>query len=408
MQETTTRTAVIQGGETRRKVEALVQHSAAAHQRHAEKIGQVKLQQDRLAAQTSEYLQAQHERQAALLERQNEMRRQMDEHRKYLEEQYKILKEAEQAVGLQGQRLENLAEAVQPHPQARWGAFAQGAEQAADERMAEAAAVTVAAGTNLPVPPIYRGSSKKEKREFMDSYAIYTRRIKALNQGTQAKFFVMPISACIEQGTLVRICDFELFKAEKGITEAEWKNYFLTARIPDNTAYKTLDREVKSLCMDVELQDAESRLSRLLADFYEITDRLNMEDVVHTEPKKVFAMAAFCQEIYSILTEAGVITPTRVLMGGTNSVAYVQSTVQQMFAEVFNNGLMIWIDDLLGYEDSDEGLLVLLKKVLTICADKGLKLNPKSAASSYGKRCGVDASYLVRAFATIQRGLQLS
>ncbi|KAJ8575448.1 hypothetical protein ON010_g3767 [Phytophthora cinnamomi] len=62
MQETTTRTAVIQGGEARRQIEALAQHSAAAHQRHAEQIGQVKLQQDRLAAKTSEYLQAQHER----------------------------------------------------------------------------------------------------------------------------------------------------------------------------------------------------------------------------------------------------------------------------------------------------------------------------------------------------------
>ncbi|KAK1929992.1 hypothetical protein P3T76_014489 [Phytophthora citrophthora] len=151
--------------------------------------------------------------------------------------------------------------------------------------MSEAAAVTVA--TNLPVPPIYWGSSKKEKREFMDSYAIYTRRIKALNQRTQAKFFVMPISACIEQGTLVRICDFELFKAEADITENEWKNYFLSALNPDNTAYKTLEKEVKALCMDTELQGAESRLSRLMAEFFEVLDCLNMEDVVHIEPKKV-------------------------------------------------------------------------------------------------------------------------
>ncbi|KAG3192790.1 hypothetical protein PC128_g10401 [Phytophthora cactorum] len=74
----------------------------------------------------------------------------------------------------------------------------------------------------------------------------------------------MPLCACIEQGTT-----------------------FLSARIPDNTAYKTLDREVKNLCMDTGLQDAESRLSRLMADFYEIVDRLNMEDMVQAEPKKV-------------------------------------------------------------------------------------------------------------------------
>ncbi|ETP35508.1 hypothetical protein F442_16351 [Phytophthora nicotianae P10297] len=154
-------------------------------------------------------------------------------------------------------------------------------------RSSETPAVTVTAGTNLPVPPIYRGSSKKEKRDFMDSYAIYTRRIKALNQGTQASIFVMPLSACIEQSTMVRICGFELFKDERDITETEWKNYFLSAHISDHTAYKTLEKEVKSICMDIELQDAESRLSRLVADFYTIVDRLNMEDMIQTEPKKV-------------------------------------------------------------------------------------------------------------------------
>ncbi|KAG3181338.1 hypothetical protein PC128_g15197 [Phytophthora cactorum] len=245
-EETTTRTAVIHGEETRRQVEALAQHSAV-HQKTAEQLGQVQMQQDRLAAQTSEYLQAQNDRQSALIEQHQEMRRQMQEHRQYLEDQYRLLKAAEEAVGVLGQRLESLAQAVQPH----------------------------------------LGSSKKEKRDFMNSYAIYTRRIKALNQGTQANFFVMSLSACIEQGTMVRICGFELFKAEKDVTEAEWRDYFLSARVPDNTAYKTLDREVKTLCMDVELQDAESRLSRLMADFYEIVDRLNMEDIVQLEPKKV-------------------------------------------------------------------------------------------------------------------------
>ncbi|KAE9346239.1 hypothetical protein PF008_g8382 [Phytophthora fragariae] len=97
----------------------------------------------------------------------------------------------------------------------------------------------------------------------------------------------MPLSACIEQGTMVRICGFELFKDEKDVTESEWRDYFLSARVPDHTAYKTLDREVKSLCMDTSLLDAESRLSRLMADFYEIVDRLNMENVVQDEPKKV-------------------------------------------------------------------------------------------------------------------------
>ncbi|ETI53022.1 hypothetical protein F443_03979, partial [Phytophthora nicotianae P1569] len=208
----------------------------------------------------------QHDRQSAMHEQQQDIMQQTEEHRRFLEEQFRLLKAAEEAVGLQGKRLESLVEAVQPHLQARWGAFEQGAAPPSGNRSSETP-VTVAAGTSQPVPPIYRGSSKKEKHDFMDSYAISTRRIKALNQGTQASIFVMPLSACIEQSTMVRICGFELFKDERDVTEREWKNYFLSAHIPDHTVYKTLEREVKSLCMNIELQDAESRLSRLMADY---------------------------------------------------------------------------------------------------------------------------------------------
>ncbi|OWY99434.1 hypothetical protein PHMEG_00029563 [Phytophthora megakarya] len=98
----------------------------------------------------------------------------------------------------------------------------------------------------------------------------------------------------------------------------------------------------------------------------------------------IFGMVVLCYEIYSILTEEGVITPTRVLMNGHNSVAYVQTTDQEMFAEIFNNGLLIWIDDLLGYDNTCMGLLELLKKVLGNCAKKGLKLNPKRMVSGEG------------------------
>ncbi|GMF46575.1 unnamed protein product [Phytophthora fragariaefolia] len=91
-------------------------------------------------------------------------------------------------------------------------------------------------------------------------------------------------------------------------------------------------------------------------------------------------MTVACQEVYSILTEEGVITPTRVLVGRTNSGAHVQSTAQQMFAELFNKGLMLWIDELLRYEAADDGLLTLLRKVLTICAEQSHKPNPNKCS----------------------------
>ncbi|OWZ13045.1 hypothetical protein PHMEG_00013711 [Phytophthora megakarya] len=66
----------------------------------ADQLGHVQRQLDHLAAQTSEYLQAQHDRPSALLAQQQEIKRQMDEHRQYLEEQYRLLRTAEEAVGL--------------------------------------------------------------------------------------------------------------------------------------------------------------------------------------------------------------------------------------------------------------------------------------------------------------------
>ncbi|GMF42100.1 unnamed protein product [Phytophthora fragariaefolia] len=54
----------------------------------------------------------------------------------------------------------------------------------------------------------------------------------------------MPLSACIEQGVMVRICGFKMFKDEQDVTEAEWMDYFLSARLPDNTAFKKIEIEV--------------------------------------------------------------------------------------------------------------------------------------------------------------------
>ncbi len=83
------------------------------------------------------------------------------------------------------------------------------------------------------------------------------------------------------------------------------------------------------------------------------------------------------QKMFSFLTDHGVYTPTRVLMGGNDSVAYCQTTVQAMFDDILYRGLLISLDDLLGYADSQEALLDLLTRVLRICHENGLKLNPK-------------------------------
>ncbi|ETL84810.1 hypothetical protein L917_15487, partial [Phytophthora nicotianae] len=256
----TTRTMSVQRSvgdiDARRQIDQLAQTSAAAHHSTVERISHVQKQQNEIASKTSE------------LQRQR--------------------------WGEQGQRLDSLAEAVRPHVEARWGLFtgskrsgSVGEEHEVCGPSARNPMVTLATGSNMPVPPLYRGSSKQEKRDFMDSYMVYKRRVDALNQGTQTQVFGMPIGACIQQSTLVRICRFELFKPEATVTEEDWKRYFLDARNADFTAYKQLDVAMRGLTVDAQLQDAESRMSRLLANFYSTVDGVNMESIIHEDPKRV-------------------------------------------------------------------------------------------------------------------------
>ncbi|ETM37966.1 hypothetical protein L914_15629 [Phytophthora nicotianae] len=218
----------------------------------------------------------------------------MTEQRLQIEEHARLLKAAEAAMGEQGQRLDSLAEALRPHVEARWGVFAGskrsgsvGEEHEFRGPSQHDPMVTLTTRANMPVPPLYRGSSKQEKRDFMDSYMVYKRRVDALNQGTQTQVFVMPIGACIQQSTLVRICRFKLFKPKATVTEEDWKRYILGARNPDFTTYKQLDVAVRGLTVDVQLQDAESCMSRLLANFYSTVDGVNMESIIHEDPKRV-------------------------------------------------------------------------------------------------------------------------
>ncbi|GLE06744.1 hypothetical protein PINS_up016260 [Pythium insidiosum] len=88
----------------------------------------------------------------------------------------------------------------------------------------------------------------------MDSYLVYERRIRALNQGANAKVFTMPIGACIEHRTLMRICQFELFRSDTEISEAEWRHYFLSAKSADEIDYTRLTQAVRvcrSMCLSV-------------------------------------------------------------------------------------------------------------------------------------------------------------
>jgi hypothetical protein len=58
------------------------------------------------------------------------------------------------------------------------------------------------------------------------------------------------------------------------------------------------------------------------------------------------------------------------------SVAYCQAAVQEIFQDMLYRGLLVWLDDLLGYAEDREKLQILLEEDLHSCQKTRLKLNP--------------------------------
>jgi len=88
------------------------------------------------------------------------------------------------------------------------------------------------------------------------------------------------------------------------------------------------------------------------------------------------ATAINSRELLSIVTPSGIYTPTRVLMGASDAVAYTQETMERVMAPLLNRGVKVWLDDVLGYAKSEEELLDRVETVLKRCRKFGLKLHP--------------------------------
>lgn len=82
------------------------------------------------------------------------------------------------------------------------------------------------------------------------------------------------------------------------------------------------------------------------------------------------------QELYTIMTTFGMFSPTRVLMGQTDAVAFCQATVEEIFELLLNHEVLVWFDDVLGHAPNPVQLMKILDRVLAQCVKYGLKLNP--------------------------------
>ncbi|EGZ22215.1 hypothetical protein PHYSODRAFT_488971, partial [Phytophthora sojae] len=102
---------------------------------------------------------------------------------------------------------------------------------------------------------------------FMKQYERYTTALTAF-QNPVNQPFCMPVSACIEGDTHQRIALFEFGCSPHEITEEQWVNYFLQAKVSTFRNYVAIDAEMKTLRMDVSLREAPSRMNRLTRDLY--------------------------------------------------------------------------------------------------------------------------------------------
>ena len=101
-------------------------------------------------------------------------------------------------------------------------------------------------------------------------------------------------------------------------------------------------------------------------------------------------LAEESREQFSFMTPDGVFTPQRLPQGACNSASQFQARMAEIFPDLMNEQLEIWIDDIFGHCDSMESWFHLLKTILERCAKFGLKLN---AAKSFiymiiAKFCG--------------------
>ena len=155
--------------------------------------------------QTNEVLQQQHANQEALrvaVEQQAQLVAQQQQQLQaasnvvaHQQEQLQAASAASAAFQVQRSEVASLKEAVlSPRGQARWGMFA--GEPARDEVESKGGEAlhqdVLIAGGSMPIAPVYRGCTKKEKREFMDKYLSYQRRVEAMNECTGRRIALMP------------------------------------------------------------------------------------------------------------------------------------------------------------------------------------------------------------------------
>ena len=87
-------------------------------------------------------------------------------------------------------------------------------------------------------------------------------------------------------------------------------------------------------------------------------------------------LAKESQEMMSIKTSLGVYFSTRLLQGNTDAGSHFQGVTAEVFSDLTDN-ILQWLDDFMIHAESEEALLIILGRYLSICKTVGLKLHAK-------------------------------
>eukprot|EP00957_Ditylum_brightwellii_P138070 10526146-Ditylum_brightwellii.AAC.1 len=83
------------------------------------------------------------------------------------------------------------------------------------------------------------------------------------------------------------------------------------------------------------------------------------------------------QEMFFHWTDRGVLTPTQVPRGAIGCVAHYQSVIQTLLGDQLYKNVLLWLDDLLVYAETEAELLEALREISLKCQRVGLKLHAR-------------------------------
>ncbi|KAG3118916.1 hypothetical protein PI124_g11584 [Phytophthora idaei] len=91
-------------------------------------------------------------------------------------------------------------------------------------------------------------------------------------------------------------------------------------------------------------------------------------------------LAEICQEFLSYMTDEKVFTPRRVPQGCSDAAIYFQMIMENCFATLLYEHLLIWIDDLLLYAADIDTYLDKLAELFSLLSGFSLKLSAKKTS----------------------------